>query len=280
MSDDEYPPWIERVTRWAGALGMNPVRVRWKLQRWHNEKRRPQPVEQGGGFGATATAALAILILAAYVRTAAAGGDLWEIRNKVLFLHGANVPADWIAGEWWRYATSVFLHAGIMHLAFNLLALAMVGPVVEELYGRWATVFAFLSTGIVAAFASQQLGLDGVGIGASGALCGLIGVAAAAGHRLGTSRGLELRNAMLKWLAYVLIFGFIIGADNRAHAGGFVAGGLLGLAVPAAAMRQPAPRRIGIALGVVALAGCLATVAAIFFPTMTLWEILALQRVP
>ena len=278
MSDDEFPPWIDRVAGWAGALGMNKVRVRWKLQRWHNERRRPQPVEQGGGIGATATMAIAILILAAYVRTAAAAGGLGDIPTRILILHGANLPDGVLADEPWRLATSVFLHAGILHLAFNLLALAMVGRVVEELYGRWATLFGFLLTGVVAAFASQQLGLDAAGVGASGAVCGLIGIAAAAGHRLGTSHGIQLRNDMLKWLAYVLIFGFVIGADNRAHAGGFVAGGLLGLAVPAAAMRKTAARRIGIALGVVALLGSVATVAAILYPHMNLWEMLALTR--
>jgi len=313
--DDQYPPWIDRVAGWAGTLGLNRVRVRWKLQRWHNQRRlarnrreqqalhvgyqhkvcpkctavndrhdsvcarcgealQARPIELLGRLGlrgpvaASMSTVIAVALLLVYARTvvASGGGGAWSIPNAVLWIHGANLPEQFAQGEWWRYATSVFLHAGILHLAFNVISLAVVGPMVEELYGRWATLVAFMVTGIAASFGSQQLGLDGVGIGASGAICGLIGVAMAAGHRAGTTRGRHLRNDMLKWFAYVVVFGFFIGADNRAHAVGFLAGAALGLAVPAKAMVRGWPRRIGILLGGVAAVEKKKTVALTFLP--------------
>jgi rhomboid protease GluP len=169
----------------------------------------------------------------------------------------------------------VFLHAGVIHLAFNLFALAMVGPIVEEQFGRWPTLFAFMVTGVAASYGSQQLGLDAVGIGASGAICGLLGLAAAAGHRAGTTRGRLVRNDMLKWLLYTLVFGYFVGADNRAHAAGFVAGAALGLVVDPRWLVKAWPRRISIALGVVALVAAAATVYLTFVPPVWMWQVVA-----
>ena len=318
--DEEFPPWIDRVAGWAAAIGMNRVRVRWKLQRWHNRRRlaknsreqkalhvgyqhkvcpkctavndrndtvcsrcgealQSRPRELLGRLGlhgpviGSMSTLIAILLVAVYVRTVVASGGRggFSIPIDVLIIHGGNLPAGVLSDEWWRFATSVFLHAGIWHIAFNLLALAMVGPIVEEEYGRWPTMFVFMVSGVAASYGSMRLGLDGVGIGASGAMCGLMGIAAAAGHRAGTTRGRHLRNDMLKWLAYTLVFGYFIGADNRAHAVGFVAGAALGMAVAPRWLRQGWPRGIGIGLGVVGLAAAAATAYLTFVPRMTVF---------
>src|SRR6185295_9802622 len=84
-------------------------------------------------------------------------------------------------------------------------------------------------TGILAGWGSELWGLYGVGIGASGALMGLIGLAAGWGHREGTSMGRIIRDQMVKWGIYTIVFGFFIHADNVAHAAGFISGALLGL---------------------------------------------------
>jgi hypothetical protein len=107
-------------------------------------------------------------------------------------------------------------------------------------------------TGLLAAFGSAAVGgalswvatgtflmaASGVSIGASGAVMGLIGLAAGWGQRDGTRIGRDTRNQMLKWCAFTLVFGVLIGADNAAHVVGFVAGGVIGLAVPPQALRR------------------------------------------
>jgi len=67
-----------------------------------------------------------------------------------------------------------------------------------------------------------------ISAGASGGICGLIGAAAGYGHRLGTAGGISLRNDMLKWLLYTIVFGFALKANNYAHAFGAIAGGAFG----------------------------------------------------
>jgi rhomboid protease GluP len=323
--DEEMPAWIDRVAGAAGALGLNRVRVRWKLQRWVNQRRgaarrreqaidhlryqhrvcpkctavnardeqvctrcgtalESRPREMLGRLGlrgpviTSMSTVIALAILAVYVRTSIASGGGFDIDIDVLIRHGGNLPARYPDFEPWRYATSVFLHAGLLHLAFNLVSLAIVGPQVEEEYGRWPMLFIFVATGIAASFGSRLTGLDGVGIGASGAVMGLIGVAAAAGQRAGTTRGRHRRNDMLKWALYTMFFGFVVGADNRAHLAGFLAGAAIGLAVsPRLAARRPA-RIAGNVLGAIAMVAMLGTVALTMVPPVRVAP--QYQRVP
>ena len=89
---------------------------------------------------------------------------------------------------------------------------------------------------------------------------GLIGAAAGYGQRLGTTRGRTIRNDMVKWFAYTVVFGFAVGANNWAHLGGAVAGAAIGFAMPPVTWKRRAllPLRF-----VVKLAGVAATVTAL-----------------
>ncbi|RMH42845.1 MAG: rhomboid family intramembrane serine protease [Deltaproteobacteria bacterium] len=177
------------------------------------------------------------------------GGGLASVDWMVLFRHGGQYPPAVDAGEYWRLLTALFLHAGIWHIGFNLVALAIVAPHVEELYGDAAIATVFVAGGLAASAASWQIG-GAMSVGASGAVMALIGLAAAAGHREGTSAGRRIRNDMLKWLLYTTLFGLMMGADHAAHFGGFAAGGALGLAVRPAAVRTRRGRAVSRALGV------------------------------
>ncbi len=184
---------------------------------------------------------LGLAIVAVYARMALYEGgpdSIFSFKLETLFRFGGRWPPAIEAGEWWRLGTSVFMHAGIWHLGFNLLALAQIGPMVEETFGRGRMLLLFLLTGIAANVGALAVGVYGIGIGASGAIMGLTGMAAGWGQRDGTSAGINVRNRMLKWAAYVMIFGYVIGADNAAHLFGFLAGGLFGFALPPEHLRR------------------------------------------
>ena len=153
---------------------------------------------------------------------------LQSASNGVLDDFGALVPSLVRAGEWWRLVTCNFLHIGLMHLMFNSVALVSIGPQVEETFGSQKFVFGYVGTGVASGIASF-LFLPAGSAGASGAIFGLIGLMAAYGYRLGGSFGRGLMRQMLIWAGVGFIFGFFIGANNIAHAGGFIAGGALGL---------------------------------------------------
>jgi rhomboid protease GluP len=134
-------------------------------------------------------------------------------------------------GEWWRFVTANFLHIGLIHLLFNSYALYQVGPLAEEIYGEQKFIFIYIFTGIFCMIPSYYAGIGGAG--ASGAISGLIGLMAVYGYRQGGTFGKALMKSMLTWMAMTIVYGFIIGANNVAHAGGFIAGGVLGFLLKA-----------------------------------------------
>ncbi|MBI3651101.1 MAG: rhomboid family intramembrane serine protease [Acidobacteria bacterium] len=129
-------------------------------------------------------------------------------------------------GQWWRFVTANFLHIGLIHLLFNSYALYQIGPLAENIFGEQKFIFIYVLTGIVSSIASYFFNINGAG--ASGAISGLIGLLAVYGYRQGGTFGKGLMRTMLTWIAMTIIYGFIIKANNVAHAAGFIAGGALG----------------------------------------------------
>ena len=121
----------------------------------------------------------------------------------------------------------MFIHANVVHIAFNLFALAYLGGYAERALGVPRYVLVYFTSGIVAALfhgaiASYFLNNgDVVLIGASGAISGVLGIAAAAGN-----------TRAYYWLVLQILFA-VIGSITAlpiaftAHVGGFIAGVVL-----------------------------------------------------
>ncbi len=155
--------------------------------------------------------------------------------NVTLWALGGNVPGLLVQGEVWRLLSSVFLHGGALHLLFNSWALLAVGPLCEQIYGarRFATMYVLSGAGASLASAVWRAGSPwSVSIGASGAIFGLIGIAAIWGWRRGGSVGQGIRAQMVQWAIYVLVLGFLFRFDNAAHIGGMITGAALALVIP------------------------------------------------
>jgi rhomboid protease GluP len=200
---------------------------------------------------------------------------------------GGNLRHELLGGEYHRLLTACFLHAGIVHIGFNLFALATIGPQVESLYGRGSLLFFFVVTGALANLGSGLVGLGGagspnVGIGASGGIMGLLGVAAGWGQRDGTSAGRHVRNDMLKWAAYVLVFGLFVRADNWAHGFGLVAGFAIGWLLRPRAWRRPSLAAVRIAAAALGLAALVAALVLVARPPerVVTWRASSYSRAP
>ena len=123
--------------------------------------------------------------------------------------------------------TSMFIHANIAHIAFNLFALVYLGGYAERAIGIPRYILVYFMSGIVAALfhgviASHILNNgDVVLIGASGAISGVLGIAAVSGN-----------TRAYYWLALQIVFA-VIGSISAlpiaftAHVGGFIAGVLI-----------------------------------------------------
>jgi rhomboid protease GluP len=176
--------------------------------------------------------------LPAPVRSEAWGVTLWAM--------GANVPVMVSEGEWWRLLTMVFLHGGLLHLLMNSWALLAVGPLVEEMYGSRKLIVLYVLSGLGGSLLSYagRMSSFGPGIGASGAIFGLIGVAAVWGYRRGGAVGAGIKAQMLQWAVYGLAMGVLFRFDNWAHAGGLITGALLAGVVPDGEPRPGAGARL------------------------------------
>lgn len=149
------------------------------------------------------------------------------------------------AGEWWRLLSCGFLHAHLVHLAVNLYALAVLGPIVERLWGTRRFLILYVAA-LAAGSALSLAATPGTSVGASGAVFGLFGavVVFAVVHR----QFLHPRVRLRLWvnLAVVAAANLALGMgvdfiDNAAHAGGFAGGALAALVLrPVQARRERA----------------------------------------
>ena len=78
-------------------------------------------------------------------------------------------------GDWWRLITSAFLHGGLLHIAFNMLALWWLGSPVEIALGRARYLGLYLVSGLAGAAGALIADPNSVTVGASGAIFGLLG---------------------------------------------------------------------------------------------------------
>jgi membrane associated rhomboid family serine protease len=147
---------------------------------------------------------------------------------------GANLGPLTAAGEWWRLATSTFLHFGVLHLALNMWVLYENGRVVERLYGNLHFLVLYLFAGIAGSLNSLLWHPMVTSAGASGAIFGVLGGLLAFALRMRDSVPFAVTktqvNSTLLFIAYSLINGFATaGIDNAAHLGGLAGGFLIGL---------------------------------------------------
>ena len=174
--------------------------------------------------------ALSFIITMRFSGGEGAGGGLMNIggiATQVNYRLGASLPLPYNLIQPWRLITAIFLHGGLLHIAFNMWVLMDIGPMVEELYGSARYLFLYVVSGMAGYVVSSALGH--LSVGASGALLGLVGVLLAATTGRTNYAAQALRSALIRWLIYIAVLGLLLaGTDNAAHFGGLASGYLLG----------------------------------------------------
>jgi membrane associated rhomboid family serine protease len=147
------------------------------------------------------------------------------------------------ADNWWRLVTSDLLHdpANILHILGNGMALFLLGGIVEQLYGRLVMLGTFLLTAAVGDLfwiACTSIGLtsSAPGLGASGGILGLMGLLVMLGRVQGRNVPVgiasSIRSYAISYSIFVIVLSlFVPNVNNWVHAGGFLAGVLVGLVV-------------------------------------------------
>jgi len=152
----------------------------------------------------------------------------------ILFLFGDSgaVPV-FVAHRWWTVFSAGWLHAGLLHILFNMYWVYMMGPAIAELFGPARTVIIYTAGGVVgfllSSLAGEFLGwlpipllhAGGFTVGASAPVFGLIGAL----YHYGRTVSSSVKQQALYMMIQAGVFGLLVpGIDNYAHFGGFVGG--------------------------------------------------------
>jgi membrane associated rhomboid family serine protease len=167
--------------------------------------------------------------------------------------------------RYYELITAAFLHASLLHIASNMIALVFVGPALEQMLGRWRFASIYLISALGGSAAIYAFGnATGSTVGASGAIFGLFGACLVLARKLGLD---------LQWLVGIIVINFVLtfsitGISKLGHIGGFVTGILTGLAIGS----WPTARtRLSTRTQATGLAGVVALVAVVVIVRAATW---------
>jgi len=158
---------------------------------------------------------------------------------------GANYGPYTLSGQWWRLLACIFIHGGLLHIAFNMWCLWNLGRLAESVYGHLTFAAVYLIAGLGASFASLVWHTSNPvpSVGASGAIFGIAGALIASFYLGEFSMPRAAVSGMLRsvvvFVGYNLVFGAVVAStDNSAHVGGLLMGLLLGALIAKVAPEQ------------------------------------------
>ena len=150
--------------------------------------------------------------------------------NQSLLLLGATgtLPIHAL-GRWWSLLSANYLHGSLLHILFNMMALRQLGPLVMQEFGVPRMFLIYTLAGIGGFLVSYLAGVRFT-IGASAAVCGLIGAVLYYGKHRGGGYGQELFSQVGGWAIGIFVFGLLVpGINNWGHGGGMATGALIAM---------------------------------------------------
>ncbi|UPK46039.1 MULTISPECIES: rhomboid family intramembrane serine protease [Paenibacillus] len=149
--------------------------------------------------------------------------------SMTLLKFGALVNHELFAADWWRYITSMFLHAGFSHLLFNSFALIVFAPPMERLLGSVRYGVLYLGGGILGNILAvawyNSVGATTISVGASGAIYAIYGAFLYVALFQRTMMDETSRKTLYTLLIFGIIFSFAMtGINWMAHLGGLLGG--------------------------------------------------------
>ena len=192
------------------------------------------------GFTTAIVYGCAILYALSLILTVVTRGNLFS--GSIFSMLGPNQQASLALGasgaypvfvekHWWTLLSAGWLHAGALHILFNVMWVRELGPAVANMYGgaRMVIIYTissacgFLLSSFLGAYAAIPF-FSGAGLtlGASAPIFGLLGALVHYGRRGGSSL---VGSTALNYAITMGVFGLIMpGIDNSAHLGGFLGG--------------------------------------------------------
>jgi rhomboid protease GluP len=152
-------------------------------------------------------------------------------RALLIFGESGAIPV-FVYHRWWTVLSAGWLHAGLLHIVFNLMAFRQLAPATADFYGPGRTVIIY-TAGAVAGFTLSSAAAlylpalpflrgSAYTVGASASISALVGALMYYGRRTGSTL---VRTEAMRIVIMLVVYGFIMpNIDNYAHAGGFAGG--------------------------------------------------------
>jgi membrane associated rhomboid family serine protease len=204
-----------------------------------------------------------IVALGALLGGASATGG-GGIRGATLLQDGSLSRATIADGEYWRLLTAGFLHAGFLHLLFNMFALWVLGGLLEPAIGRFRFALVYFVSLLAGSFGALLLEPSAPTVGASGAIFGLMGAAFVVMRNRGVN---PMESGLGIWIALNLVITFTIpGISIGGHIGGLVGGVIAALLLfdlrDRVRVPEVVPTVLAAALGAASVVGAIAISAS------------------
>jgi rhomboid protease GluP len=224
-------------------------------------------------YGCSGLYLLGLLLTMALGGNIMGGGGLFGIlapaRVVSELLGASGATPVFQGGRWWTVLSAGWLHAGVLHILFNMMWVRDLGPATADIYGGSRMIIIYTAASVGGFLLSSVLGVFGLplfgaaySVGASAPIFGLLAALMHYGQRGGSS----MIHSQAKGYALALfVFGLIMpGVDNAAHAGGFIGGYLASLWLD-----PLKPERVDhMVVALVCLAATAAAVLASFLPAV------------
>ena len=174
---------------------------------------------------------IAINVLAFLAQIASGSGGLFSNRISQFTADFALFGPSVADGEWYRLVTSGFLHAGIIHIGFNMFLLLVLGRLLEPALGTARFLVLYFASLLAGSFGALILDPNAFTVGASGAVLGLAGAV----FVIARGRGMnELAGEIGFLIVFNLVFSFVVPHISvGAHVGGLVGGIVCALVIVA-----------------------------------------------
>jgi membrane associated rhomboid family serine protease len=244
---------------------MTPTPVGMRCPECARQRTRVVRGAGGGAVGfwqAPATYVLIGINVLAYLAELASGsGGLSGVGGSVVgdFALQGHAVAE---GEWYRLVTGGFLHAGLLHIGFNMFALLIVGRVLEPGIGTPRFVALYIASLLAGSFGALAM-TDPlqVTVGASGAIFGIFAATAV----IARGRGM---NAIASEIGFLIVINLVItfsvpGISIGGHLGGLIGGAICAAAIVAGERGMLGPRRLPAEVGVMVLVAVVSFVGAL-----------------
>lgn len=234
---------------------MTPTPVGMRCPECGRQRTKVQRPRAVAGAVPTVTRALVAINVAVFLAQVVTGTSLFGGAAGGVFERGALYgPAVAFGHDYWRLVTSGFLHAGLIHIGFNMWLLWIVGQMLEPAFGAARFALVYVTALLCGSFGVLLIDPNAVTVGASGAVFGVMGAGVIAMRH----RGIDpMQSGLLPTIVLNLVITFAIpGISIGGHIGGLIGGAVAGWILD-----RPVPRGVA-AYGPVAATVALAVLAA------------------